>query len=282
MNEQNQNKTNINWYPGHMTRARREIADNLKLIDIVYEVIDSRMPISSKIADVDTIIKDKKKILIATKYDLCDKEETNKILNKYKEEGYIVVEADLINNTNIKKILAKTDDLTKDINEERAKKGLKPRNARVLVVGVPNVGKSTLINRLVGKKAVQVGDKPGITKGINWIRINKNVDLMDSPGMLWPKIESAEVGYTLAALSSIKEEIIIKENLAEFIIDKMKELYSYNIKNRYKLDNFDNIYEDIGIKSGLLTNGEVDYEKVYTKIINDLKKGYFGNITFDR
>ncbi len=275
-------KSGINWYPGHMTKARREIEANLNLIDIVYEVIDARMPISSKIADIDNLIKDKLRILIVTKYDICDKPITDQLLEVYKNDGYEVIEVDLVNNINVKKIVTKTIELTKDLNEIRKKKGLKPRSARALVIGVPNAGKSTLINRLVGKKAVQTGDRPGVTKGISWIRINKDVELMDSPGILWPKIESKEVGLNLAALSSIKEEIIDKEELAAYIVNRMIELYPNSLKDRYKLDNFNDIFDIIAKKSGFITNKETDYEKVYIKIINDLKKGYFGNITLDR
>ena len=278
----NENKTNINWYPGHMAKARRELKENMSLIDIVYEVIDARMPISSKVADIDDIIKDKPKILVVSKYDMCDKKETDKLLEQYKD--YIIVKCDLINgNTN--ELINKTKELTIKINEDRAKKGLKPRKARVVVIGAPNVGKSTLINKLVGKKAVQTGNTPGVTKSLSWIRINNDIELLDSPGILWPKIENQENAHILAALSSIKEEILNTDDISNFILKKLEELYPEALKERYKLDeiDYDTIYDDIAKKRGLLAKGGIpDYEKVTLVIIRDLKEGNFGNITLDR
>ena len=276
------NKTNINWYPGHMAKARRELKENMSLIDIVYEVIDARMPISSKVADIDDIIKDKPKILVVSKYDMCDKKETDKLLEQYKD--YIIVKCDLINgNTN--ELINKTKELTIKINEDRAKKGLKPRKARVVVIGAPNVGKSTLINKLVGKKAVQTGNTPGVTKSLSWIRINNDIELLDSPGILWPKIENQENAHILAALSSIKEEILNTDDISNFILKKLEELYPEALKERYKLDeiDYDTIYDDIAKKRGLLAKGGIpDYEKVTLVIIRDLKEGNFGKITLDR
>ena len=167
-------KTNINWFPGHMAKTRREISEQLNLIDIVYEVVDARMPISSKIVDIDDLIKDKPKILVVTKYDLCDKNETNKILDHYKEIGYNVVPLDLMNG-NCNTLINVTNDLMKKINSDRVNKGLKERSARVLIIGAPNVGKSTLINRLVGRKSAGVGNTPGFTKNLSWIRVNKDI-----------------------------------------------------------------------------------------------------------
>ena len=278
----NENKTNINWYPGHMAKAKRELKENMKLIDVVYEVIDARMPVSSKVVDMDDIVGNKPKILVVSKYDICDKKETDKVLETYKD--YTIVKCDLLNG-NINELISKTKELSKTINEERQKKGLKPRKIRVLVVGAPNVGKSTLINKLVGKKAVQTGNTPGVTKTIGWIRINNDIELMDSPGILWPKLENQENAHILAALSSIKEEILDTEDIARFTIRKLEELYPEKLKERYKLDNIDhdNIYEEIAKKRGLLSKGaEVDYDKVYLTIIRDLKDGRFGNITLDR
>ena len=278
----NENKTNINWYPGHMAKARRELKENMSLIDIVYEVIDARMPISSKVADIDDIIKDKPKILVVSKYDMCDKKETDKLLEQYKD--YIIVKCDLINgNTN--ELINKTKELTTKINEERAKKGLKPRKARVVVIGAPNVGKSTLINKLVGKKAVQTGNTPGVTKSLSWIRINNDIELLDSPGILWPKIENQENAHILASLSSIKEEILNTDDISNFILKKLEKLYPEALKERYKLDeiDYDTIYDDIAKKRGLLAKGGIpDYEKVTLVIIRDLKEGNFGKITLDR
>ena len=271
---------NINWYPGHMAKTKREISENLNLIDVVYEVIDSRMPISSKIIDIDNLIKDKPRIIISTKYDLCDKKVTDELLKVYDN----VIKIDL-NKDNVKGIISKTKDITKSLNEERKLKGLKARKIRVLVVGVPNVGKSTLINKLVGRKATNVGDMPGVTKNISWIRINDDIELLDSPGILWPKLENQEHAHNLAALSSIKEDILNIEDLAKYVVNKLIMYYPELLKNRYKLDsiNEESIYEDIAKKRGMLLKGGIyDLDKVYLTIVKDLKDGKIGNITFDR
>lgn len=278
----NRQNSTINWYPGHMAKAKRELKENIDLIDIVYEVIDARMPISSKVVDTDDLFKNKPRILVVTKYDMCDKKVTNEILKKYKDCE--IVKCNLLKD-NIKTLIDKTKLISKSINDIRAKKGLKPRKVRVVVVGAPNVGKSTLINKLVGRKAVQTGNNPGVTKSLGWIRINNDIELLDSPGILLPKLEDQNVAYTLAAFSSIKEEIVDIEHLAYFIIDKLIKLYENNLKDRYKLDiiNRDGIFEDISKSRGLLSKGGVcDLEKVYTTVIRDFKEGRIGNITLDR
>ena len=285
-NEKVFQKSNINWFPGHMAKTKREIGEKLNLIDIVYEVIDARMPLSSKIVDIDNLIKDKPRILVVTKYDLCDKEETNKILDWYKESGYYVVSLDLMNG-NCNELINKTKEIMNDINSNRVSKGMKERAARVLIVGAPNVGKSTLINRLVGGKSVGVGNTPGFTKSLSWIRVNKDIELLDSPGILWPKMEDQERAHILAALSSIKEEILNIDQIACFILKKLFELYPDRLNERYGLteldDDFIETYEIIGKRRGALSRGGiVDYEKVSNIIVRDLKNGYFGNITLDR
>ena len=280
-------KTVINWYPGHMNKARREMKEKMNLIDIVYEVIDARMPISSKIVDIDELIGNKKRILIMTKYDICDKEETNKFIKYYESLGYTVIPVDLMNGKETSKIIDKSMELMKEENLKRKEKGLKPRSIRALIVGVPNVGKSTLINRLVGKKSAGVGNKPGFTKSLSWVRIHKDIELLDSPGILWPKIEDQDNAHVLAALSSIKEEILDTMNLSCFILDKMIRLYPKNLEERYGITEIDEDYIEtfdlIGKKRGALTRGGVaDYDKVANIIIRDLKNGYLGNVTLDR
>ena len=280
-------KVPISWYPGHMNKARREMKEKMNLIDIVYEVIDARMPISSKIVDIDELIGNKKRILIMTKYDICDKEETNKFIKYYESLGYTVIPVDLMNGKETSKIIDKSMELMKEENLKRKEKGLKPRSIRALIVGVPNVGKSTLINRLVGKKSAGVGNKPGFTKSLSWIRIHKDIELLDSPGILWPKIENQDNAHVLAALSSIKEEILDTMNLSCFILDKMIRLYPKNLEERYGITEIDEDYIEtfdlIGKKRGALTRGGVaDYDKVANIIIRDLKNGYLGNVTLDR
>ena len=282
----NENKTNINWYPGHMAKTKREISEKIGLIDIVFEVVDARMPLSSKIADIDDLIKNKPRVLIMTKYDLCDKEETKKIGKYYEELGYKVVMCDLMNgNTN--ELINISKNIMNDINKDRVSKGMKERSARILIVGAPNVGKSTLINRLVGKKAAGVGNKPGFTKSLSWIRINKDLELLDSPGILWPKLEDQEQAHILASLSSIKEEVLNNDQIATFILRKMYELYPERLKDRYGIEELAEdlieTYDLIGKKRGALSRGGItDYERVSDIIIKDLQNGYLGEITLDR
>ena len=279
--------TNINWYPGHMAKTKREIIDKLNLIDIVYEVIDARMPISSKIVDIDTIIKDKPRILVMTKYDLCDKVETDKIIKYYEDTGYKVIPVDLMSGLNVGKILNYTKEIMDIENKKRESKGMKPRAARALIIGVPNAGKSTLINRLVGRKSAGVGNTPGFTKNLSWIRVNRDVELLDSPGILWPKMEDQEAAHVLASLSSIKEEILNSSQIATYILKKLFKLYPERLEERYGITYLDDdlveAYDMIAKKRGALSRGGVtDYDKVSDIIIRDLKNGYFGNITFDR
>lgn len=284
----NENKTNINWYPGHMAKTKREIKEKLPLIDVVYEVVDARMPISSKVIDIDDIIKNKPRILIMTKYDMCDKSQTDKIIKYYKEKGYSVVPVDLIKNTNVNLIIKETSKVSDIINVERKKKGLKPKQSvRALVIGAPNVGKSTLINRLVGKKKTVTGNKPGVTKQLSWIRVGSNIELLDTPVILWPKLENQEHAYNLAALSSVKEEVVDLQDLSIYILHKLNELYPNYLEKRYGIttvsDDMIATLEEIGNRRGAkISGGEIDYDKVYSIIIRDLKEGLIGPVTLDR
>ena len=282
----NENITNINWYPGHMAKTKREIKEKLDLIDIVYEVVDSRMPKSSRIADLNSLIGNKPRIMIFTKYDLCDKEVTDKFINEY-EKNYVVIKTNLKENSNIvKDIISKTEELLKSINEKRIAKGLNKRNYRALVVGVPNVGKSTLINRLAGRNVCDVANRAGVTKNVSWIKLNKDIELLDTPGILWPKIDDYDVSYNLASLTSIKEEILNKDDIAIYIIKTLYKYYLNLLNEKYGVNDISDIVstlELIGRKRGCLMRGnEIDYDKVYTIIINDLKEGKIGRVTFDR
>lgn len=269
----NENKTNINWYPGHMAKTKRLIKENLDLIDIVYEVIDSRIPYSSKIVDIDDVIKNKNKVLIFNKYDLCDTKETDKWVKHYKELGYNVITTNLNDPSAIKNILKVTDTVEK-------------RRTRILIVGVPNVGKSTLINRLVGKKATNVGNKPGITKNVNWIRINEKFELMDTPGILWPKFESETVALNLACFKAIKEEVLPLGQVVIYIIETLSKYYPDILKNRYGIEELPEdileCFDIIGKRRGcLVRGGEVDYDKVCNVVMNDIND-YIKGVTFDR
>ena len=281
----NENKVKIpQWYPGHMAKTKREITEKINLIDIVFEIIDARIPYSSKNNEITKMIGNKPRILIMTKSDLCDKEKTLKWKRYYEDNGYNVVLLDLIHDKNLGELLNITDKLANEVNEKRKLKGLKPRKARILILGIPNVGKSTLINRLVGKKVTNVGNRPGVTKSLEWIRVNDKLELLDTPGILWPKLEGENIGLNLASMTAIKEEILNKEDVAIYIINTMLKKYKDQIINRYNLTKVDDIVEildQIGIKIGAIRNNEVDYEKVYTIILKDLREGYLGNITFD-
>ncbi len=281
----NENKTNINWYPGHMKKTKEQIQANLNLIDVIIEVLDARMPFSSKIKDLDEILLKKPRILVFTKYDLCDQDKTKKFIEFYQQQGYIVCCCDLMKGMGIKKIIDSCEQLFQKENEQRKKKGMKERSVRALIVGVPNVGKSTLINRLVGKKATAVGNRPGITKQVSWIRINPKIELLDTPGILWPKLEDQYSAHILALFSSIKEEILEKEELAVFALSILEEQYKDSLYHRYSFEeNLDLVekLDQIAKKRGaIMRGGIIDYEKVYHIILQDLRTGAFGPITLD-
>jgi len=281
------NKTSINWYPGHMAKTKRLIKENLEQIDIVYEVVDARMPYSSKIRDLDDIIKNKPKIMIMTKYDLCDKLETKKWITYYEKQNYHVIAMDIEHQFGKKQILQLTENLLEEKWKKLKEKGLLRKRARALVVGIPNVGKSTLINRLVGKNVVGTGNRPGVTKELNWIRISDTVELLDSPGILWPKIDIGNVAYNLASLTAIKEEILPLFDVTEYILRTLENYYPNILKERYGIEKVDEdvieTMEFIGKRRGcLVKGGEIDYDKVIAIIMNDVKNGIIKNITFDR
>lgn len=283
----NENKTNINWYPGHMAKTKRLISENIELIDVVYEVIDARIPQSSKIPDLDNYIGDKPRILIFNKIDLCDLKETQKWMDFYQKEGYKTIGMDLEHNPNMNKLIELTSKIMSTENEKRLEKGLLKRKTRVLVVGVPNAGKSTLINRLVGKKAVNVGNKPGVTKELNWIRINDEIELLDSPGILWPKIDTGDVALNLATFTAIKEEILPIYDVCEYALRNLAEYYPDLLEQRFGItevnEDFIETLEIIGKKRGcLIKGGEVDYDKVIAIIMSDIKQGIIRGVTFDR
>ena len=277
-------KVPISWYPGHMAKTKREIKEKIDLIDIVFEVVDARIPYSSKNKEIEEMTKGKPRVIVMTKIDLCDSGKTNKWIKYYEDKDYIVIPIDLINNPNTKIIFDKIKPLVDEINSKRKSKGLKERKARILIMGVPNVGKSTLINRLVGRKATNVGNRPGVTKNLEWIRINDKVELLDTPGILWPKLDEEEVAYNLASMTAIKEEVLDSEDIAIYIIKKLLSDYPDNIINRYsltKIEDIVDILDEIGKKIGAFRNSETDYDRVNKRVIKDLQDGYLGKITFD-
>lgn len=281
-------KTNINWYPGHMAKTKKQINELLPLIDIVYELIDARIPYSSRINDIDNITKNKPRIVIMTKSDLCDKEETNKWIKKYESEGHKVILTNLSDNFDIKPILAATKEISDEINKKREEKGLKQKEIKALVVGIPNVGKSTFINRLAGKKVANVGNRPGVTTNLVWLKTKLNILLLDTPGILWPKFDNSEIALNLASFQAIRSEILDIDEIAVHILNKLSAYYPEILKSRYNLDSFRNdeieeSYETIGRKIGaIVKGGEIDFERVSNAILNDIKNELVKGITFDR
>lgn len=281
-------KTNINWYPGHMAKTKRQIKERIDLVDVVVHVVDARIPKSSFINDINEFTKNKEKILVFSKYDLCDKEETLKWKNFYEKKGYTVILSEL-NDKNVKnKIVDAVNSLMSNVNLKRKEKGLLPKKAKVMVVGVSNVGKSTLINNLVNKKVQTVGNMPGVTKNINMVKINDKIDLIDTPGVLWPKFDSELTAFNLASMTIIKEEVLPLDEVCVYILNTLNLYYKDILKNVFGIDYFNEeeiyeLYENIGkYKNYPKVGGEPDFDKINLFIINSIKNGTLKGITFDR
>lgn len=280
-----QNSTNINWFPGHMAKTRRLIAEKYTTIDIVYELVDARIPFSSKIKDIYNIIGNKPKILIMTKKDLCDLKVTKEWVKYYENLGNHVLLVDLNNTQDYEKIISLTHEIMADVQEKRKDKGLKEKEIRALVIGIPNVGKSTLINRLCKRKVANVGNNPGVTKDITWLKTNSDILLLDTPGILWPRLDQGTVALNLAAFTALKQEILPIDEVAVYILQQLSEYYPNILQERYGIKKVTDVleaYEIIAQKIGAIKNGEVDYDRVSLKIINDIKTESIKGITFDR
>lgn len=279
-------KANINWYPGHMAKTKRLIQEMGNLIDVVYELVDARIPFSSKMRDIDYLVKNKPRVLVMAKKDLCDLNETSKWQKYYEKMGYKVLLADLNNNEDYKKLINLTAQITEEIQAKRAARKMQVKEIKALVIGIPNVGKSTLINKMAGKKVTKVGNMPGVTKDLSWLKTKYNILLLDSPGILWPKFESNEIALNLASMTAIRNEILPLDEVAVHVINKLIKYYPVLIEKRYNINltaDIEMIYESIGRKIGaIISGGEIDYDRVSATILNDIKNENLKNITFDR
>jgi len=291
--------TRIQWYPGHMAKTKREIIEDLKLIDVVIEILDARIPISSQNPDIKNIIARKKKIVLLNKCDLADEVETKKWMEYFEKQGLPVVLVNSNDGKGINQVISKIEDVMKEEIEENEKKGRVGKIIRVLILGIPNVGKSSFINRVSKKTTAKVGNRPGVTTQKQWIRVAKNIELLDTPGVLWPKFESEEVGLNLAFTGSIKDDILDKEEIAFYLLKYLIENYldllcaKYDLNNEEIQENLKN-YEDenqviletmeqIGKRRGaLVSGGRVDNKKVSNIILQDFREAKIGRITLEK
>lgn len=273
----------IQWFPGHMAKAKKEIEESLRLVDIVYELLDARIPYSSKNPMISELLKNKPRLILLTKSDMADGVYTNKWQKYFMEQGFTSLTIDSISGLHINKIISLSQEILKDKFEKEKAKGLKPRPIRGMIVGIPNVGKSTLINRLVKKKATNVGNKPGITKAQQWVRLNANLELLDTPGVLWPKFEDQKVGMHLAITGAIRDEILKSSDLGYYLLDFLKANYEKNIFERYNLpmglSNLE-ILKHIALIRGISEKEDVE-EKASDVILNDFRNLRLGRITLD-
>ena len=284
-----ENKTSvqstINWYPGHMNKAKNEIIEKLRIVDIALVLLDARIPFSSQNPMLFDILKQKPKLVLLTKCTMADANMTSKWVSHFESQGILALPIDSLTGFNIKKIESSCKTILKDKIAKDLSRGLKERAIRAMIVGIPNVGKSTLINKLVNKKVTQVGNKPGVTKAQQWIRINQSIDLLDTPGVLWPKFDDPIVGINLALTGAIKDEILRKDELSLHLINFLKENYFLSL-NRYGIIDSDFNSPDFGIFAldkvlSSIGAKKDDYDRAYDAILNDFKNGRLGKITLD-
>lgn len=274
---------NINWYPGHMKKTRELIAENLKMVDLVIEVIDARIPVSGRNPIIDELVKSKKRIIILNKSDLSDAAENKKWEEHFKQQGSTVLSMNCMSGGGVNMLYKLLNKLQDEKNEGQIRK--KP--LRMMIVGIPNVGKSSLINRMIGKKSAKTGDRPGVTKGKQWLSLENGMQLLDTPGILWPKFEDPEVGLNLAFCGSIKDEILDVATLALELIKVLQRDYPHLLMSRYKLDEIDEDalvnMENIAQKRGFILSGKrIDYERCGRTILDEFRGGKIGNITLEK
>lgn len=299
-NKESLSKVVINWYPGHMAKTRRQIIEDLKLIDIVVELIDSRIPISSRNPDIQNITKNKKKVIALNKSDLADINETNKWVSYFEKQGIPAVITDSNSGKGIQDVIKTIENIMQTELQELANKGRIGRTIRIMVLGIPNVGKSSFINRIAKKTSLEVGNRPGVTRNKQWIRVSDKIELLDTPGVLWPKFESEKVALNLAYTGTIKDDVIEKVEIAFNLLKYLLANYKNSVLNRYSFNETEieeilsrdeypeneNIYEImqlIGKKRGaIVSGGKIDDAKVANIIIDDYRSGKFGRITLEK
>ena len=273
------------WYPGHMTKAKRAMQEDIKLIDVIIELVDSRVPFSSKNPDIDTLANGKSRILLMNKYDLADKAVSDKWTKYYEEKGYFVATVNSKNGRGVKAVNDVIQKACKEKIERDRKRGILNRPIREMIVGIPNVGKSTFINSFAGKACAKTGNKPGVTKGKQWIRLNKNVELLDTPGILWPKFEDQQVGLNLAFIGSIKDELYNIYELSLLLLDYLIKNYPDAVADFYEIENSDSnneLLERIAIKRGCIKSGaEYDLDKAAKCLVDDFRNGRIGKISLE-
>lgn len=276
---------NYQWYPGHMTKAKRMMQENIKLIDLVIELVDARIPLSSRNPDIDELGKNKARIILLNKSDLADKRRNQEWMDYFSEKGFHVLEINSKSGAGIKAIQAKVQEACKEKIERDKKRGIINRPVRAMVVGIPNVGKSTFINSFAGKACTKTGNKPGVTKGKQWIRLNKGLELLDTPGILWPKFEDQAVGMRLAFIGSINDEVLHMDELATQLIGFLTENYAGVLQERYHVEESGESYavlEKISIsRSCLKKGGEPDTDKAAAMLMEDFRSGKLGKITLE-
>ena len=276
----------INWYPGHMKKTKDLVRNNLKLVDVVVELLDARIPYSSRNPDIDKFVGTKPRVVVLNKSDMADPNKLNQWVDYYKKRGIKAIPVDTLKGKGVNNIIQECKNETKEMMENLVRKGRIERPIRIMIVGVPNVGKSSLINKLTGRKSTQTGDKPGVTKGKQWVRLKGNLELIDTPGILWPKFEDEEVALKLAFSRAIKDEVLDVDTLGLRLIEKLMEIEPEKLKTRYKLDELGETpletMEMIGRKRGFLfSKNELDYTRIATTVLNEFREGKIGRISLE-